>query len=133
MALKIYNTLSRKVEEFIPINAPYVGMYTCGPTVYDFQHIGNFRTAIFSDILSRALKANNFMIKTVRNITDIEDKIIKKSAEKGIKPEELTQEYTQEFFNDLNKLGVQPVNVSPKATEHIQEMVKYIEILIEKG
>jgi cysteinyl-tRNA synthetase len=131
--LKLYNTLSRNVEEFSPINPPNVGMYTCGPTPYDYQHIGNFRTAIFSDILSRTLVANDFEVKSVRNITDIDDKIIKKSAEKKVTPEELTKEYIQIFFEDLLKLNILPVNISPKATEHIEAMIKYIEVLISKG
>jgi cysteinyl-tRNA synthetase len=131
--LKLYNTLSRKVEEFEPLNPQDVGMYTCGPTPYDYQHIGNFRTAIFSDLLLRVLIANNLKVKTVRNITDIDDKIIKKSAEKEITPQELTTEYTQIFFDDLNKLNILPVDVSPKATEHIKAMIKYIENLLEKG
>ncbi len=132
MPLKIYNTLSRKIEEFIPLNPPKVGMYTCGPTVHDYQHIGNFRTAIFSDVLTRTLNANGYELKTVRNITDIEDKIIKKSAEKNISPDELTKEYTKIYFEDLDKLNILPVDVSPKATEHIEAMIKYIEVLIKK-
>ncbi|EKD91059.1 MAG: hypothetical protein ACD_30C00049G0027 [uncultured bacterium] len=131
--LKIYNSLSRKVEEFIPLNPPKVGVYTCGPTVYDFQHIGNFRTMIFSDILLRTLMANNFDVKSVRNITDIDDKIIKAAKEKNLGIEEFSSEFTTAFFNDLGKLNILPVDVSPKATEHVTKMVKYIEVLIKKG
>lgn len=131
--LKIFNTLTKKVEDFYPLNPPKVTMYTCGPTVYDYQHIGNFRTAIFSDILARTLVADNYQPKTVRNITDIEDKIIKLSEEKGLTPSELTEHYTQIFFNDLAKLNILPVDVSPKATEHVTKMIKYIEVLIDKG
>ena len=130
--LKLFNTLTRKIEEFSPLTAGKVGLYTCGPTVYDFQHIGNFRTAIFSDILIRILKTNDFQVKSIRNITDIEDKIIKKSAEMGVTPEELTNKYTQAFFNDLNKLNILPADVSPKATEHIEAMLKYIKVLIDR-
>jgi cysteinyl-tRNA synthetase len=133
MALKIYNTLSRKVEEFVPMNVSDVGMYNCGPTPYDYQHIGNFRTAIFADVLYRVLAANGYKVKTVRNITDIEDKIIKKSEEMGITPDGLTEEFTKLYFQDLNKLNILPTDVSPKATEHIQAMVKYIEVLVGKG
>lgn len=131
--MKLYNTLTKKIEEFIPIEDNKVGMYSCGPTPYDLQHIGNFKTAIFSDILARALTLNGYQVKTVRNITDIEDKIIKRSGEKGITPEELTSDYTKIYFKDLGKLNILPADVSPKATEHITKMVKYIEELTEKG
>ena len=131
--LKIFNTLSRKIEEFKPLVDGKVGMYTCGPTVHDFQHIGNFRSMVFSDLLRRVLELNSFEVKTVRNITDIDDKIIKKAAEKNLSLEEFTQEFTQIFFDDLSKLNVLPVDVSCKATEHITQMVKYIEVLLEKG
>ena len=131
--LKIFNTLSRKIEEFKPLVDGKVGMYTCGPTVHDFQHIGNFRSMVFSDLLRRVLELNSFEVKTVRNITDIDDKIIKKAAEKSLSLEEFTQEFTQIFFDDLSKLNILPVDVSCKATEHITQMVKYIEVLIEKG
>ncbi len=131
--LKLYNSLTRKVENFEPINPPHVGMYTCGPTVYDYMHIGNLRTFIMADVLRKTLEANNYDVKFVQNITDIEDKIIKKSQEKRISLQELTSEYTQLFFDDLNKLNIQPANVYPKATEHVGQMVKFIEDLITKG
>lgn len=131
--LRLFNTLSRKIEEFKPLNPPQVTMYTCGPTVYDFQHIGNFRTMIFSDTLLRTLIANGYDVKSVRNITDIDDKIIKNAKEKNLSIDEFTKEYTQAFFDDLEKLNILPVDVSPKATEHIEGMIKYIEELIKKG
>ena len=130
--LRLFNSLSRQIEEFIPLVPGKVGMYSCGPTVYDFQHIGNLRTAIFSDILRRVLMVNDFTIKLVRNITDIEDKIIKRASELEITPKELTDKYTQIFFNDLNSLNILPADVSPKATEHIEAMIKYIEVLIKR-
>ncbi len=131
--LKLFNTLTRNVEEFMPLNPPNVGMYTCGPTVYDFQHIGNFRTMIMSDILYRVLKVSGYNVKSVRNITDIDDKIIKNAALKNLPIDEFSKQFTEAFFNDLEKLNVIPVDVNPKATEHVREMVKYIEILIQKG
>lgn len=130
--LKIFNTLTRKVEDFKPLNPSDVGMYTCGPTVYNFQHIGNFRTMIFSDLLYRTLVANGYKVRAIRNITDIDDKIIKGAKEKNLLIEEFSTGYTKAFFNDLNKLNVSPVDVNPKATEHIGQMIKYIEVLIEK-
>ena len=131
--LKLYNTLTRKIEEFEPLDPPKVTMYTCGPTVYDYQHIGNLRTMTLSDVLKRTLQANAYEVTSVRNITDIEDKIIKKAAEKGLSIEEFTRVYEKIFFEDLEKLNIEPVDVNPRATEHINEMVKYIQVLINKG
>lgn len=131
--LKLFNTLTRKIEEFKPIDKSQIGIYTCGPTVYDFMHIGNLRTFIFSDLLLRTLIANGLKVKTVRNITDIDDKIIKKAREKEMSIEELTKDYTQAFFEDLEKLNILPVDVNPKATEYIGEMINYIDELIKKG
>src|SRR3989304_7705072 len=131
--LKLYNTLSRKVEEFTPLNPPKVGIYTCGPTTYDFAHIGNLRTYIFEDILQRILEANGFEVKRVMNITDIDDKIIKGAKEKNLSISEFSAPFEQAFFQDLEKLNIKPANVFPKATEHIGHMIKYIEELIKKG
>lgn len=130
--IKLYNTLTRKIEEFKPVAPPIVKMYTCGPTVYDFQHIGNFRTMIFSDVLVRTLTANGYEVNSVRNITDIDDKIIKRAKEQEISIRELSEEYTRYFVLDLNKLRILPVNHSPKATEHVTSMIKFIEELVEK-
>lgn len=131
--LKLYNTLSRKIAQFTPLNPPNVGMYTCGPTVHDYQHIGNFRTMSLADILLRVLQANGYEVTSVRNITDIEDKIIKKAKEKNQPIEEFTKEYEKIFFDDLEKLNILPVNVNPRATEHTHKMIKYIQVLIDKG
>lgn len=131
--LKLYNSLSRKIEEFKPINPSRVGIYTCGPTVHDYQHIGNFRTMFLADILLRVLQEDGYEVISIRNITDIEDKIIKKAKERNQPIEEFTKEYEKIFFDDLEKLNILPVNVNPRATEHIQEMIKYIQVLIDKG
>lgn len=131
--LKLFNTLSKKVEEFKPLQSDVVGMYTCGPTVYDYPHIGNLRTFIFSDLLHRTLEANGYEVNFVQNITDIDDKIIKNAKEKNLSIEEFTKDYTQYFFNDILKLNIEPANNYPKATEHVGKMIKYIEKLIEKG
>lgn len=130
--LKLFNSLSRKVEEFKPLNPPKVGVYICGPTVYDFMHIGNLRTFILGDIIHRVLDANNYQVTFVQNITDIDDKIIKRAVEKRITIQELASEYTQYFFDDLLKLNILPADVYPKATEHIGKMIKYIEELLKK-
>ncbi len=131
--LKIYNTLTRKLEDFMPLDPPKVGMYTCGPTVYDFAHIGNLRTYLFEDLLHRILETNGFTVNRVMNITDIEDKIIKKAKEEGVLPEQITVPFEKLFMEDLKKLNMRMANVYPRATEHVSKMVKYIEILIEKG
>lgn len=131
--LKLFNTLTRKIEGFKPLNPPQVSMYTCGPTVYDFAHIGNLRTYLFEDILQRVLEANNFEVKRVMNITDIDDKIIKKAQEKNLEIGEITNQYEQAFLEDLQKLNIEPADIYPKATEHIEKMIKYIEVLIDKG
>lgn len=96
--LKLYNTLARKVEEFKPLNPPGVAMYTCGPTVYNFAHLGNLRTYIFEDILQKVLEVNDFKVKRVMNITNIEDKIIKNAKEKGEAIEEFTKPYERLFM-----------------------------------
>lgn len=131
--LKLFNTLTKKIEDFEPIDPPKVGLYTCGPTVYDFAHIGNLRTYLFEDLLQRVLEANGFTVKRVMNITDIEDKIISKAKQENISISEITEPFTKAFMTDLEKLNIILANVFPKATEHVAEMVKYIEVLIEKG
>ncbi len=131
--LKLYNYLTRKVEEFKPINPLNVGLYTCGPTTYDFAHIGNLRTYIFEDILQRVLQANGYQVKRVMNITDIDDKIIKGAREKGEGISKFSKPFEKDFFSDLKKLNIKSANVYPKATEHIGHMIKYIEELIKKG
>ncbi len=131
--LKLYNTLIRQVEDFSPLSPPKVGMYTCGPTVYDFAHIGNLRTYIFEDILQKILETDGFEVMRVMNITDIEDKIIKKAKEQNVSISEITEPFTKYFFEDLNKLNIKHANVFPKATEHVGKMIKYIEVLVDKG
>lgn len=131
--MKLYNSLTKKTENFTPIDPPKVGMYTCGPTVYDFTHIGNFRTYIFEDILQRVLEGNDFEVKKVMNITDIEDKIIKAAKEKNVEISEFTAPFEKAFFEDLAVLNIKSASVYPKATQHIGEMIRFIEELIKKG
>ncbi len=133
--LKIYNTLSHQVEEFKPLNPPLVTMYTCGPTVYNFMHIGNLRTFVFSDVLFRTLKFNDLQVKAVQNITDIDDKIIEKSKEEGKTINEITEEYTKYFLEDVKKLNINPENLKqqPRATEYIEKMIEFINGLLKKG
>ena len=133
--LRIYNTLSHSVEEFKPISPPQVYMYTCGPTVYDYMHIGNLRTFVFSDILFRVLKYNGYNVEAVQNITDIDDKIIKRAKEKNTTIQNITREYTRYFLQDIQKLNIDPksLKAQPKATEYVNKMINYIKVLIEKG
>ena len=133
MALRFKNTFSGKKEEFKPINEGKVGLYTCGPTVYNYAHIGNFRTYMFEDLLRRYLKYKGYEVNQVMNITDIDDKTIRGSQEQGISLKEYTAPFIKEFFNDLDTLGIERAETYPAATEHIPEMVELIKKLIEKG
>lgn len=127
-----YNTLTRKKEEFKPIS-DVVGIYTCGPTVYAYAHIGNLRAMVFYDLVRRYLKFKGFKIKHVMNITDVDDKIIKKIRKEGKNLKEFTDFYTKSFFDDLEKLNIEKPDVIPKATEHIQDMVNIITKLKANG
>ena len=131
--IKLYNFLSKKVEEFKPIKSGEVGLYTCGPTVYDYVHIGNWRTFVFEDILKRVLIFNRYNVKHIMNLTDIDDKIIQGSRVQGLGFRELGEKYTKVFMNDLSKLNIIPADVYPKATEYIDKMVDLINRLLEKG
>ena len=133
MSLFITNTMSNKKEKFIPINEMEVGIYTCGPTVYDYAHIGNFRAYMFEDLLCRYLRFSGYKVKQIMNLTDIEDKTIRASMEKGITLNEYTQPYIDAFFKDLNILNIEPAEVYPRATEHIPEMVELIKKIRDNG
>jgi cysteinyl-tRNA synthetase len=132
MAIQFWNTLSRKKEEFSPLQPKNVGLYTCGPTVYDFAHIGNFRAYIFEDILRRYLEYRGYVVNHIMNITDIDDKTIKRSAEEGVSLTEYTRRYEEAFFEDRDTLRIKPATEYPRATEHIPEMVAIIKKLREK-
>lgn len=131
--LHLYNTLTHKIEEFKPINPPYVGMYTCGPTVYDHMHIGNLRTFVFSDLIRRALIYNGYLVTAVQNITDIDDKIIKRAKERNTTIADIAKTYTELFLADIEKLHIVKSTHQPKATEYIDKMVAYIQYLLAKG
>ena len=131
--LKLYNTINKKIEEFVPINPPDVGMYICGPTVYDYFHIGNARTFIMADIIRRYLEFKGYKVKYIMNLTDIDDKIIKKSNEEKISSGDVASKYTDAFFSDIKQLKIKPASIYPKATEHIQEILKMIKKLVDSG
>ena len=133
MALKFYNTMTRTREEIIPLEKNHIRMYTCGPTIYDFAHIGNFRTYMFEDILKRFLIYKGYKVTQVMNITDIDDKTIKASNEQKIPIKEYTDKYKKAFFEDIDTLGINRAEHYPAATDHIDEMVELIKKLIDKG
>jgi cysteinyl-tRNA synthetase len=132
-SLRLHNTMSGRVEEFVPVEPGHVRMYTCGPTVHDYSHIGNFRTFLFEDLLRRVLLQQGYQVTQVMNLTDVEDRIIKKSAEHGQTIDEFTEQYIEAFFQDLDTLRIQRAEHYPRATQHIFEMVSLIERLGEKG
>lgn len=133
MTLKIYNTLKRKKETFVPLEENKVGMYVCGPTVYDDCHMGHARATIIFDMIFRYLIFKGYHVTYVRNITDIDDKIIKRANEEGVNFSEITKRYIKSFHDDMLDLGNKPPTYEPKATEHIKEIINIIETLINMG
>ena len=141
--MKFYNTLTRKKQEFAPMDGKTVRMYSCGPTVYNYAHIGNMRTYIFMDLLRRTLRYEGYKVKGVMNITDVghllsdaddgEDKMEKAAKEQKKSPYEIADYYTGVFFEDLKKLNIGKPELTPKATEHIREMLDFVYTLCEKG
>ncbi|HHY70232.1 MAG TPA: cysteine--tRNA ligase [Thermoanaerobacterales bacterium] len=129
----IYNTLTRKKEKFMPLKDNKVNIYTCGPTVYDFFHVGNARVFITFDMVRNYLKYSGYDVTFVQNFTDIDDKMINRANEEGITVKELGERFIQEYFKDADALGVIRADVHPRATEHIVEIVDLIKILVEKG
>ena len=130
--IKFYNSLTQKKEEFVPIQKGNVGLYTCGPTVYDYSHIGNFRTFLFEDLLKRVLLAFGYKVHHVMNITDVDDKTIKKANHEKKELNEITNKYTDAFLKDIKLLRILEANDYPKATDHVSEMIQMIEVLIDK-
>lgn len=131
--LQLYNTLSQKKEKFRPIKKTRVGLYACGPTVYDFAHLGNLRTYLFQDFLRRTLEYNGFRVKQVMNITDIDDKIIKRAKIENKSIKALTAFYLRYFLEDIKKLNIKTADVYPRATEHVKEMIILIKRLLKRG
>lgn len=133
MTLKFFNTLTRKKDEFTEIKKGQVKIYTCGPTVYNYAHIGNWRSFIFSDILRRYLKYKGYEVIHVMNLTDVDDKTIRDSKKEGVSLKEFTERYTKFFFEDMNILNIERVEEYPKATETIKEMIDITKKLVENG
>lgn len=131
--MKLYNTLTRTKEEFVPIEEGKVKMYVCGPTVYNFFHIGNARPFIIFDTFRRYLEYRGYDVKYIQNFTDVDDKIIKRSNEEGIAPEQVADKYIDEYFKDADGLGIKRATVHPRVTENINEIIEFIKELEEKG
>ncbi len=131
--MKVFNTLSGKKEEFVPIQPNKVNMYVCGITAYDVCHLGHARSAVVFDIIKRYLRYRGYDVTHVRNITDIDDKIITRAADEKVSTEEVAKKYTEEYYRDMGLLGVSRADIEPNATDHIREMVDIIQGLIEKG
>lgn len=131
--LKFFNTEKRAKEVFTPLHNDHVHMYTCGPTVYHFAHIGNFRTYVFEDLLRRTLKFFGYKVTQVMNLTDVDDKTIKGAIAKQITLHEYTKPYIEAFFADIKTLNIEPAEHYPAATEYLDEMVKMVQVLLDKG
>jgi cysteinyl-tRNA synthetase len=129
----LYNTLTRSIEPFAPADGATVRMYTCGPTVYKPAHIGNFRTFVFEDLLRRTMRLRGWRVFQVMNLTDLDDKIIKHAAEKGITIRDVTEPVTEIFHRDRRYLRIEDAEVYPKATEHVAEMIQLVERLFDRG
>ncbi len=130
--LKVYNTLSRRLEPFEPLRPGIVKMYVCGPTVYDYSHLGHARTYVAFDVIKRYLRLKGYDVFHVQNITDIDDKIIKRAQERGVSWKEIADYYTRDYLEALEKLNI-TVHVHPRVTEHISDIIEFIQALIDKG
>ena len=133
MEISFFNTMDRKQEVFRPVHEGEARMYTCGPTVYNFAHIGNFRAYMFEDLLRRALEYAGYKVTQVMNLTDVDDKTIRDSRKQNMKLNDFTAIYKKAFFDDLKTLGIEPAEVYPAATDHIPEMIALVSTLMEKG
>lgn len=131
--MRVYNTLTGRKEELVPLAPGRIGIYACGVTVYDLCHIGHARSAIVFDVMRRYLKFRGFEVKYIRNFTDIDDKIINRSKQEGISWDEVAKKYTEEYYKDMDRLGVGRADVEPKATEHIPEIIGIVKGLVDKG
>lgn len=133
MSFHVYNTMTRSVQEFTSLEPGHVRMYTCGPTVYNIAHIGNFRAYIFEDLLRRWLQCKGWRVTQVMNLTDVDDKTIRGARDAGVSLADFTEPFKKSFFEDLNQLNIEPAEYYPAATDHIPEMIALIERLMERG
>lgn len=133
VSMKIFNTMTRKKEEFIPLNEGEVKMYVCGPTVYNFFHIGNARTFVVFDSVRRYFEYRGYKVKFVQNFTDIDDKMIKKANEENISVKELGDKFIEEYYKDADALNIERATVNPRATHYINEIIEFVKELIDRG
>lgn len=131
--MEIFNSMTRRKEEFVPIEEGKVRMYACGPTVYNLIHVGNARPIILFDVLRRYLEYRGYDVTFVQNFTDVDDKIIKRANEEGISSQEVAEKYIQEYFTDAQGLGVRPATIHPRATETMDEIIDLVQTLVDKG
>lgn len=133
MTLRVFNTQTRKLEPFRPQNDRKVAMYVCGPTVYNYIHIGNARVFVFFDVVRRYLQYKGYDVTYVQNFTDVDDRLIESAKQEDTTVQALAEHYIQAYFEDMDALGVQRADIHPKATEHIPEMLEAIRVLVDKG
>ena len=133
MTLRLYNTLARSVEDFTPADPAQVKVYGCGPTIYDYAHIGNFRTFMTYDLVHRYLEWKGFGVRFVVNYTDVDDKTIKRAAERGMRLDEFTQPFAEAFEADAHAIGIRDFDVTPRATHYVDHMVRLVERLVDNG
>lgn len=131
--IKIYNTITDSKEELVPNEDNKIGMYVCGPTVYDSAHLGHARSAVSFDVIQRFLRKAGYDVTFVRNFTDVDDKIIKRANELGVSSDEIAERYIKEYKDDMASLNVQTPDHEPRVTEHIPQIIELIEKIIEKG
>ncbi|MEO0336984.1 MAG: class I tRNA ligase family protein, partial [Pseudomonadota bacterium] len=133
MAIQIYNTQTKKKEDFQTVEPGKVRMYVCGPTVYDFLHIGNYRGAIFYNFVRNWLEKRGFDVSYVYNYTDVDDKIINRANEEGVTSKEISEKYIMEFEKDYEMLQLRPHTHNPKVSDHMEDIISFVKELIEKG
>jgi cysteinyl-tRNA synthetase len=133
LTLRVFNTLTKRKEDFIPIEKGKVSMYVCGPTVYDYIHIGNARSFVAFDVIRRYLEYKGYKVTYVSNLTDVDDKTIKRAKEMRTSLQQLGEKYSDAYFNDLTRLGIKKPNINPRATQHIEEIINMVQALIDKG
>ena len=133
MTLELYNTLTRRQEPFVPLNPPRVTLYTCGPTIWNFAHIGNFRTFLFEDLLRRWLEATGHEVYHIMNLTDEDDRIIKEAGARGVAIRDFTTPFATAFFEDRDYLRIRPAHEYPRATDFIGPMIRLVEGLLQKA
>ena len=131
--IKIYDTMSRDLREFVPIEDGKVKMYVCGPTVYNYIHVGNARSTVAFDTIRRYFEYRGYEVAYISNFTDVDDKIINRAKEESLPALEVSEKYIKEYFNDAEALNVIKADVHPKVSEHIEDIIEFISTLIEKG